>query len=79
VWVSREAVAGQGIEPIVFIEIRPGLFQRRHIEMAEAAGDYIRVSGVKPGERVVTSGKMVLEGAYRLQEKEPEASARCGA
>ncbi|MBN8968839.1 MAG: efflux RND transporter periplasmic adaptor subunit [Rhizobiales bacterium] len=79
VWVPREAVAGQGIEPIVFIEIKPGIFQRRHIEMAEAAGDYIRVSGVKPGERVVTSGKMVLEGAYRLQEKEPEASASCGA
>ncbi len=79
VWISREAVAGQGIEPIVFIEIKPGIFQRRHIEMVEAAGDHIRVAGVKPGERVVTSGKMILEGAYRLQEREPEPSASCGA
>ncbi|RRQ21687.1 efflux RND transporter periplasmic adaptor subunit [Thiohalobacter thiocyanaticus] len=66
-WLPRSALMRQGFETVVFIEIEPGRYERRSVEPGAAAGDWIPVDGLQAGTRVVTHGKMALEGAYRLQ------------
>lgn len=77
VWVSRQGVSSQGLDPVVFVETKSGTFERRSTQILETADDFIRLSNVSEGERVVTAGKMVLEGAYRLQSRDPRAHGRC--
>ena len=66
VWLPRAALLSQGLDSVVFVETGPGRYQRRVIEAGVTADDWIAVTGLPPGSRVVTQGKMALEGAYRL-------------
>lgn len=67
VWLPRAALMRQGFETLVFVEQEPGRFARRQVEAAGVVGDWVAVTGLEDGARVVTHGKMALEGAYRLQ------------
>lgn len=66
-WMPRSAVMRQGFGSVVFVEIEPGRYERRTVEAGQAVGDWVPVEGLEAGARVVTHGKMSLEGAYRLQ------------
>lgn len=66
VWVPRMALMGQGFDTVVFVQTGPGHFVRRTVESGIALGEWAPVSGLEPGVAVVTHGKMVLEGTYRL-------------
>ncbi|HSH28543.1 MAG TPA: efflux RND transporter periplasmic adaptor subunit [Thiohalobacter sp.] len=66
-WLPRAALMRQGFESVVFVELAPGRYERRSVEPGPAVGDWIPVDGLEAGARVVTYGKMALEGAYRLQ------------
>ena len=59
--LPAEAVQRQGVEQVVFVETRPGVFERREVQ-AEAVGlGMMRIrSGLKRGERVVTRGAFAL-------------------
>lgn len=65
-WVPRESVMGQGVAPVVFLEKSAGRYDRTPVVVLDEAGDALSVKGVAPGARVVTAGKMVLEGIYRM-------------
>ncbi len=50
----------------VFVETAPGRFEQRSVTLGARAGDLVRVvSGVAPGERVVTDGVMLLKGLLK--------------
>lgn len=66
VWIPAAAVLNQGIAPVVFVQMQPTVFERRRIEVQQGGGAAVRVAGVRAGEAVVTAGKMLLEGSYRM-------------
>lgn len=66
IWVPREAVMSQGIAPVLYVEKSPGHYDRTPISVLDEAGDTVSVKGVVAGARVVTEGKMILEGIYRM-------------
>lgn len=65
-WLPRSALMQQGFETAVFVERAEGGYVRRTVDAGKLAGDWAPVSGLEAGTRVVTQGKMALEGAYRL-------------
>lgn len=67
VWISRAAVLRQQLQPVAFVKLADGKYERRTLEVVETAGDWVRVRNVALTESVATSGKTVLEGAYRHQ------------
>ena len=66
VWLPRAALMRQGFGTLVFVEQEPGRYARQQVEAAAVVGDWVAVTGLEEGARVVTHGKMALEGAYRL-------------
>lgn len=66
VWIPAAAVLNQGIAPVAFVQTQPTLFERRRIEVLQGGGTAMRVAGIRAGEAVVTAGKMLLEGSYRM-------------
>lgn len=65
-WVPRESVMSQGVAPVVFVEKSAGRYDRTPVSILDEAGDALSVKEVAAGARVVTAGKMVLEGIYRM-------------
>lgn len=65
-WLPRAALMRQGFETVVFVEQEQGSYDRRRVEAGAVVDDWVAVSGLEAGTRVVTHGKMALEGAYRL-------------
>jgi cobalt-zinc-cadmium efflux system membrane fusion protein len=63
--VPAKAVFLRGGEHCVFIEEHPGDFRRREVKLGETAGDNVAVlDGVRPGERVVSDGALLLEEMF---------------
>jgi membrane fusion protein, heavy metal efflux system len=51
---------------VVYVETKPGRFERRPVAIGARAGDVVRVSsGVTPGELIVVDGVMLLKGLMR--------------
>ena len=65
-WLPRSALMQQGFDAAVYVERADGGYLRRTVGSGRASGDWVPVSGLAAGTRVVTQGKMALEGAYRL-------------
>lgn len=66
--VLTEAVLDSGPDRIVYVQTSDGVFERRPIETAGTFGDRIMVTrGLKPGEKVVTSGTFLLDSASRMK------------
>lgn len=66
-WLPRAALSRQGLDSRVFVELEPGRYVRRAVSPGAMLGDWVAVSGLSAGTRVVTHGKLALEGAARLQ------------
>ncbi len=66
VWLPRAALMRQGFETLVFVEQEAGRYARQRVEVTGVVGDWAAVTDLEEGARVVTHGKMALEGAYRL-------------
>ncbi|HEY9097826.1 MAG TPA: efflux RND transporter periplasmic adaptor subunit [Thiobacillus sp.] len=65
-WVPRQAVLGQAIHPVVFVQIAPGRYLRKPVAVLEETPTLLQVKGVEAGEKLVVAGKMMLEGLYRI-------------
>jgi membrane fusion protein, heavy metal efflux system len=64
--VPAAAVMQSDAHAAVFVETAPGHFEQRSVTLGTRAGDLVRVvSGVKPGERIVTDGVMLLKGLLK--------------
>jgi cobalt-zinc-cadmium efflux system membrane fusion protein len=59
--IPNSALFTQGVASFVFVELSPGVLQRRKVELAMQSHEYSYVKqGLKTGERVVTSGALLL-------------------
>ena len=65
--VPRSAVLWPGGTPRVYVQRAPGAFERRDVKLGRC-GDlsWEVLDGVKEGERVVTSGNMLIDGQAQL-------------
>ncbi len=68
--IPSEAVIRSGVRDIVFVVREKGKFEPRQIKLGEEGEDgLVRViSGLLPGEEVVTSAQFLLDSESRLQE-----------
>lgn len=66
VWVPRQAVLGQAIRPVVYVQVAPGRYLRKPVVLLAESPTSLQVKGVDAGERLVVAGKMMLEGFYRI-------------
>ena len=79
--VPRTAVIWPGDNPRVYVEQEPGAYQQRRVILGRPGDDFWEIlEGVKEGERVVTSGNMLIDGQAQLsniaapEEKAPMSS-----
>ncbi len=55
--IPREAVVEEGGRPIAFVQVAGETFQKRDLTLGIQDGEWVQVlSGIEPGERVVTRG-----------------------
>lgn len=65
--VPQEAVLDAGSEQIVFVALENGYFEPRKVRLGPRLEDRIIVlSGLKPGEKIVTSGNFLIDSESRL-------------
>lgn len=70
VTVPRTAVLTTGDQSVIYVEIEPGRFELRPVELGPRAGDRVAVlSGLKPGEIVATEGNFLLDSQMQLAGK----------
>ncbi len=68
--VPRSAVLDTGRRKLVYVEVDKGKYAPRQIRVGPLAGEYYPVvSGLKPGERVVTSGNFLIDSQMQLAGK----------
>ena len=68
IFVPQEALLDAGTEQIVFVALGDGYFEPRKVQLgARLDGRIIVLSGVKPGERIVTSGNFLIDSESRLK------------
>ncbi len=66
--VPVSAVLSQGTETVVFVEEEPGRFRQRQVQLGrEMQGSIVVQSGVRPGERVVTRGVLLISTLFKPQ------------
>ncbi|MCM8786314.1 MAG: efflux RND transporter periplasmic adaptor subunit [Candidatus Omnitrophica bacterium] len=59
-----------GKRAIVYVEIKPNVFEGREVVLGQRAGDfYPVVSGLKAGEKVVTRGNFKIDASLQIQGK----------
>lgn len=67
--VPASAVLRTGTRNVVFVELGGGRLMPTEIEVGRVAGDYAEVlSGLEPGQRVVTSAQFLLDSESNLGE-----------
>lgn len=65
--VPRTAVLWPGNDPRVYVEQHPGAYQQRRVILGRPGDDFWEVlEGLEEGERVVTSGNMLVDGQAQL-------------
>ena len=67
--VPSEAIVRTGTREQVFVQRQPGKFEPRAVELGLQAGGLVQiVSGIKAGERVVTSSQFLIDSESKLKE-----------
>src|SRR5262249_13728766 len=66
--VPESAVLPTGERRVVFVDLGEGKLAPRDVQLGVRAGDYYEVlGGLKPGERVVTSGNFLISSEAKLR------------
>jgi RND family efflux transporter MFP subunit len=66
--VPAEAVLDSGLKKTVFVDRGNGYLEPRQVEIGERVGDRIEIrQGLKPGERIVTSGNFLIDSESQLK------------
>lgn len=68
--VPTEAVIHSGTRQLVFVALELGRYEMREVSTGMVGDRYVTevISGLQPGERVVTSGQFLLDSESQLQE-----------
>lgn len=65
--VSRGAVLEPGDDPRVYVDHGAGAYEHRIVKLGRRGNDFIEiVSGLEPGEKVVTSGNLLLDSQAQI-------------
>ena len=66
-WIPRTALVDTGLRRVVFVQIAPGRYEPRSVEVGGMAGDRVQIlSGVVAGESVVVSGAFLLDSETQI-------------
>ena len=66
--VPQEAVMDSGAEQTVFVSLEDGYFAPRKVQLgAKVDNKFIVLAGLKPGERIVTSGNFLIDSESKLK------------
>jgi len=66
--IPAEAVLDSGLRQIVYVEKNPGVFEMREVKLGVRGETYVEVlSGIRKGERVVTSGNFLIDSESQLR------------
>ena len=75
--VPAVSVLLRGTRQSVFVQLRPGEFERRGVELDyEGPKEVIVSKGIAPGEQVVVENALLLDRLLRLAEEEARAPER---
>ena len=75
--VPVDAVIHSGRNTMVFVERRPGVFERRDVETGWHFAPYVEiVKGLSEGERIVVSGTFLVDSESRLRHSRTAADPR---
>jgi membrane fusion protein, copper/silver efflux system len=76
VTIPAEAVLDAGLRKTVFVDRGNGYLEPRAVETGDHVGDRVVVlSGLKPGERIVTSGTFLVDSESQLRPPTRSAAA----
>ncbi len=87
VMIPKTAVIWTGKKSIVYVKLQDGVFQMREVVLGNASGEWIEiVSGLSPGEEIVTKGVFTIDATAQLEgkpsmlvkEPEPDRNAKKG-
>jgi membrane fusion protein, copper/silver efflux system len=77
--VPVNAVLNSGLRQVVYVDRGNGHLEPRNVQVGQAFGDRIEIlSGLKPGERIVTSGTFLIDSESQLQSAASGASEPAG-
>jgi Cu(I)/Ag(I) efflux system membrane fusion protein len=66
--IPRSAVLDSGTRQIVYVEKEPGVFEMRKVTLGVRGENDVEVlTGIRKGERVVTSGNFLIDSESQLQ------------
>jgi RND family efflux transporter MFP subunit len=66
--VPQEAVLDSGAEQVVFVALEGGYFEPRKVQLGDRVDDRVIVlSGLKAGEKIVTSGNFLIDSESTLK------------
>jgi RND family efflux transporter MFP subunit len=66
--VPQSAVLNSGDRQVVFLDRGAGVFEPREVKIGVQSGDRIEIlSGLQPGERIVTSGNFLIDSESQLK------------
>jgi Cu(I)/Ag(I) efflux system membrane fusion protein len=66
--VPQTAVLDSGVRRVVFVDRGNGFFEPRQVDTGQQFGDRVEIiSGLKAGERIVTSGNFLIDSESQLQ------------
>jgi membrane fusion protein, copper/silver efflux system len=70
--VPQSAVLNSGERQVVFVDRGNGFFEPRNVQIGEQTDGRIEIrSGLKPGERIVTSGNFLIDSESQLKTAAP--------
>jgi Cu(I)/Ag(I) efflux system membrane fusion protein len=66
--IPSEAVLDSGIRQIIYVEKKPGTYEMRQVKLGVRGDKFVEVlSGLKAGEKVVTSGNFLIDSETQLR------------
>jgi multidrug efflux pump subunit AcrA (membrane-fusion protein)/YHS domain-containing protein len=66
--VPADAVLDSGLKKTVFVDLGKGFFEPREVEIGWRLGNRVEITnGLKPGERIVTSGNFLIDSESKLE------------
>ena len=69
--LPRSAVLAPGAQPVVYVAKEGGAFERRAVKLGRSGDENWEIlEGVNPGERVVTTGNMLIDAQAQLNASE---------
>ncbi len=67
--VPRSAVLSPAGDPVVYIDRTGGAYELRHVQLGRLGDtEYEVITGLKPGDQVVTSGNLMIDAQAQLNE-----------